>query len=105
MDLLIKLKLLRLTIKKKKDSPSGTAKDLAEFIDKNLHLKAKTVVKSIRDESSVGTHEVKISLDNDELIITHNAFDRKIFAKGAIKAIEWIVNQKPGLYSMQEIIF
>ena len=91
--------------KEKKDSPSGTAKDLAEFIDKNLHLKAKTVVKSIRDESSVGTHEVKISLDNDELIITHNAFDRKIFAKGAIKAIEWIVNQKPGLYSMQEIIF
>ena len=91
--------------KEKKDSPSGTAKDLAEFIDKNLHLKAKTVVKSIRDESSVGPHEVKISLDNDELIITHNAFDRKIFAKGAIKAIEWIVNQKPGLYSMQEIIF
>ena len=43
--------------------------------------------------------------NNDEQIITHNAFDRKIFAKGAIKAIEWIVNQKPGLYSMQEIIF
>ena len=91
--------------KEKKDSPSGTAKDLAEFIDKNLHLKVKTIVKSIRDESSVGIHEVKISLDNDELIITHNAFDRKIFAKGAIKAIEWIVAQKPGLYSMQEISF
>ena len=91
--------------KEKKDSPSGTAKDLAEFIDKNLHLKVNTVVKSIRDESSVGIHEVKISLDNDELIITHNAFDRKIFAKGAIKAIEWIVAQKPGLYSMQEISF
>jgi len=91
--------------KEKKDSPSGTAKDLAEFIDKNLHLKVKTIVKSIRDESSVGIHEVKISLDNDELIITHNAFDRKIFAKGAIKAIEWIVTQKPGLYSMQEISF
>ena len=91
--------------KEKKDSPSGTAKDLAEFIDKNLHLKVNTIVKSIRDESSVGIHEVKISLDNDELIITHNAFDRKIFAKGAIKAIEWIVAQKPGLYSMQEISF
>ena len=91
--------------KEKKDSPSGTAKDLAEFIDKNLHLKVKTIVKSIRDESSVGIHEVKISLDNDELIITHNAFDRKIFAKGAINAIEWIVAQKPGLYSMQEISF
>ena len=91
--------------KEKKDSPSGTAKDLAEFIDKNLHLKVKTIVKSIRDESSVGIHEVKISLDDDELTITHNAFDRKIFAKGAIKAIEWIVAQKPGLYSMQEISF
>ena len=91
--------------KEKKDSPSGTAKDLAEFIDKNLHLKVKTIVKSIRDESSVGIHEVKISLDDDELTITHNAFDRKIFAKGAIKAIEWIVEQKPGLYSMQEISF
>ena len=100
-----KLEITETHHKEKKDSPSGTAKDLAEFIDKNLHLKVNTVVKSIRDESSVGIHEVKISLDNDELIITHNAFDRKIFAKGAIKAIEWIVAQKPGLYSMQEISF
>ena len=95
------MKLLRLIIKKK-DSLLEQQK-ISEFIDKNLHLKAKTVVKSIRDESSVGIHEVKISLDNDELIITHNAFIEK-FCKRATKAIEWIVNQKPGLYSMQEIL-
>ena len=91
--------------KHKKDAPSGTAKDLAKFIDKFLDLNTKTKINFIRDESSVGIHEIKISLDDDELILTHNAYDRKIFAKGAIKAIEWISSQKPGLYSMQDISF
>ena len=91
--------------KEKKDAPSGTAKDLAKFIDKFLDLDTKTKINFIRDDSSVGIHEIKISLDEDELILTHNAYDRKIFAKGAIKAIKWISSQKPGLYSMQDISF
>ena len=91
--------------KEKKDAPSGTAKDLAKFIDKFLDLNTKTKINFIRDDSSVGIHEIKISLDNDELILTHNAYDRKIFANGAIKAIKWIAFQKPGLYSMQDISF
>ena len=91
--------------KEKKDAPSGTAKDLAKFIDKFLDLDTKTKINFIRDDSSVGIHEIKISLEDDELILTHNAYDRKIFANGAIKAIEWISSQKPGLYSMQDISF
>ena len=91
--------------KEKKDAPSGTAKDLAKFIDKFLDLNTKTKINFIRDDSSVGIHEIKISLDDDELILTHNAYDRKIFANGAIKAIKWISSQKPGLYSMQDISF
>ena len=91
--------------KEKKDAPSGTAKDLAKFIDKFLDLNIKTKINFIRDDSSVGIHEIKISLEDDELILTHNAYDRKIFANGAIKAIEWISSQKPGLYSMQDISF
>ena len=91
--------------KEKKDAPSGTAKDLAKFIDKFLDLNIKTKINFIRDDSSVGIHEIKISLDDDELILTHNAYDRKIFANGAIKAIKWISLQKPGLYSMQDISF
>ena len=91
--------------KEKKDAPSGTAKDLAKFIDKFLDLDTKTKINFIRDDSTVGIHEIKISLDDDELILTHNAYDRKIFANGAIKAIKWISSQKPGLYSMQDISF
>ena len=91
--------------KEKKDAPSGTAKDLAKFIDKFLDLNIKTKINFIRDDSSVGIHEIKISLDDDELILTHNAYDRKIFANGAIKAIQWISSQEPGLYSMQDISF
>jgi 4-hydroxy-tetrahydrodipicolinate reductase len=37
--------------------------------------------------------------------LTHNAYNRKIFANGAIKAIKWIASQNPGLYSMQDISF
>ena len=70
---------------------------------KNLNIEID--IKSIRDDSSVGVHEVKFSLDNDEIIFTHNAVNRKIFAQGAVKAIEWIITQKPGFYSMQEISF
>ena len=91
--------------KEKKDAHSGTSKDLAKFIDKFLDLDAKTKINFIRDDSSVGIHEIKISLDDDELILTHNAYDRKIFANGAIKAIQWISSQEPGLYSMQDISF
>ena len=91
--------------KEKKDSPSGTAKDLAHFIKNDLNLNIEIDIKSIRDDSSVGVHEVKFSLDNDEIIFTHNAVNRKIFAQGAVKAIEWIITQKPGFYSMQEISF
>ena len=68
-------------------------------------MNIKTKINFIRDDSSVGIHEIKISLDDDELILPHNAYDRKIFAKGAIKAIKWISSQKPGLYSMQDISF
>ena len=68
-------------------------------------MDTKTKINFIRDDSSVGIHEIKISLEDDELILTHNAYDRKIFANGAIKAIEWISSQKPGLYSMQDISF
>lgn len=91
--------------KEKKDSPSGTAKDLSKFISKELGLDIEVNIESMRDNSSVGIHEIKIIFENDELLLTHNANSRKIFAEGAIKAIEWISDQKPGLYTMQEISF
>ena len=64
-----------------------------------------TNIESIRDDSSVGIHEIKIIFASDEIVITHNANNRKIFAEGAIQAIEWVSCQKPGLYTMQEISF
>jgi 4-hydroxy-tetrahydrodipicolinate reductase len=91
--------------KEKKDSPSGTAKDLSKFINEELNLDIKTNIVSIRDESTVGIHEIKIIFASDEIVITHKANNRKIFAEGAIKAVEWISCQKPGLYTMQEISF
>jgi 4-hydroxy-tetrahydrodipicolinate reductase len=91
--------------KEKKDTPSGTAKDFSKYITKELDLDIEVNIESIRDNSSVGIHEIKIIFENDELLLTHNANSRKIFAEGAIKAIEWISIQKPGLYTMQEISF
>ena len=95
--------------KNKIDSPSGTALDLKEFIEKNqLYPYAltnpKVKIESIRDESSLGTHEVSFKWDDEEITLSHEAKDRKIFAAGIERALN-IKDFKPGLYSMKEILF
>ena len=40
----------------------------------------------------------------ERIELTHRATDRTIFATGALKAAKWVVNQEPGLYSMQDVL-
>ena len=101
------IKIKEIHHKNKIDYPSGTALDLKEFIGKNLDSwphNSKIKIESIRDKSSIGSHEVSIKWDDEEITLRHKAKDRKIFAAG----IEWALNIKdfkPGLYSMKEILF
>jgi 4-hydroxy-tetrahydrodipicolinate reductase len=52
----------------------------------------------------IGDHEAKFVSDEEILSIGHRALDRAIFAKGALHAARWAVSQKPGLYSMRDVL-
>lgn len=105
---------------RKIDSPSGTALILADSINKaldnkmyyeyNRHSKKEKRSKkeigihSIRGGTEVGKHTVAFYGENESFEITHNVTSRSIFANGALKAAEFIVNQKNGLYNMENLV-
>jgi len=102
------------------DSPSGTALLLADSINAaldnkmyyeyNRHSKREKRnpkeigIHSIRGGTTVGSHSVLFFGENESFEITHNVESRSVFAKGAMKAAGFIVNQKNGLYSMKDLI-
>ena len=58
----------------------------------------------MRSGNIIGIHEVKICTDFEQITIKHEAFDRALFAEGAIKAAEYIVGKEPGLYGMKDLM-
>ena len=59
---------------------------------------------SLRGGSVVGDHTVILAGEGERIELTHRAQDRAIFARGAIKAALWARRQKPGLYSMADVL-
>lgn len=100
----------------KKDSPSGTAYTLIEdIISTNSRYKGFTLnvqptddekipVTAIREGEIKGYHEVSWNSGLEKVLISHEAFDRRIFAQGAVLAAQWLKNAKPGVYTMKDII-
>ncbi len=102
----------------KKDSPSGTAHTLIGDIvdqhkrytdfkltnDENACEDSILPVHAIREGEVKGYHEVTWTSDSEKITLSHEAFDRKIFAEGAIMAAGWLMDQKPGVYTMRDII-
>jgi 4-hydroxy-tetrahydrodipicolinate reductase len=103
---------------KKKDAPSGTALKAAEVISGALSEKPKLVygregvsprgkeigIHAVRGGDIVGDHTVLFACEGERIEIKHQAHSRSAFASGAVKAARWIVTQKPGMYSMSDII-
>lgn len=87
----------------KKDAPSGTAKRLAEIL-KEVSGKKSVEPLSIRAGDIVGEHSVIFSGRGERLELTHRAGSRATFAEGALRAARWVVRQKPGLYSMEDVL-
>jgi len=87
---------------KKKDAPSGTAKTLGEIL--KTELKIDVPIESIRQGDVVGEHIVAFVGPSERLELTHRAGSREIFARGALRAAEWIVGKPAGLYSMQDVL-
>ena len=100
----VKIKIIETHHDKKKDAPSGTAIDLKEYIVKGLgNMDSEIEIKSIRDKSSVGKHEVIFRFKNEEFSVSHNALSREIFGQG-ISLAERIMDKKPGIYSMTSLL-
>ena len=108
--------------KHKKDHPSGTAlmlgkgiafgknKDFYKLIGKK-YLNKKTFpygqkinFNSIRKGEVIGEHEVRFSSGKEVMTLNHESFDRTLYSEGALTAAKWIMNKKPGLYSMRNLL-
>jgi 4-hydroxy-tetrahydrodipicolinate reductase len=87
----------------KKDSPSGTAKEIARIV-KELKGDAHIPIESIREDDIVGEHTITFDSDVDTIEITHSAKTRDIFAKGALAAAKWIAGKQAGLYTMKDVL-
>ncbi|MFQ6048513.1 MAG: 4-hydroxy-tetrahydrodipicolinate reductase, partial [Phycisphaerae bacterium] len=62
-------------------------------------------VHAVRLGDTVGQHEVHFGCLGETLTLRHVAHTRETFARGALRAAEWIVHQPPGLYSMHDVLF
>ncbi len=86
----------------KKDAPSGTAKRLQEVLKQVRGKDAPA--HALRVGDVVGDHTVTFGTAGERLELTHRASSRETFARGAVRAAKWIVNQPPGLYDMQDVL-
>ena len=89
----------------KKDAPSGTAKRLAELLASiRNQLSGSVPVHAIRAGDIVGDHTVILAGPSERLELTHRAHSRDVFAQGALRAAQFVVKQKPGLYDMSHVL-
>jgi 4-hydroxy-tetrahydrodipicolinate reductase len=59
---------------------------------------------TLRGGTVIGEHSVIFAGPDERIELTHKAADRMIFARGALHAALWARNQKPGLYSMADVL-
>jgi 4-hydroxy-tetrahydrodipicolinate reductase len=106
----------------KKDAPSGTATTLLEIVadvrqvqlEEALRHGRKGIVgertageigiHALRGGDVVGDHTVIFAANGERVELTHKASSRETFANGALRAAQWVVQQKPGLYDMQDVL-
>ena len=115
-------KIFEVHHKHKKDYPSGTAlmlgkgiaigkkKDFYKMLGKKyLNKKSfpygkKINFNSLRKGEFIGEHEIKFSSGKEIITLNHEAFDRALYSEGALTAAKWLMNKKPGLYSMRNLM-
>jgi len=91
--------------RQKKDAPSGTAKRLADVLASARQQPIESVpVHAVRAGDIVGDHSVILAGPSERLELTHRAQSRDVFAKGALRAAQFVVGQPPGLYDMADVL-
>lgn len=116
------IEVLEMHHRHKVDAPSGTALLLGQAAadGRGIDLEAQSVrvrdghtgarpegsigFATLRGGSVVGEHSVLFAGEGETVTLSHSAGDRSIFARGAVKAALWAFGQKPGLYSMSDVL-
>lgn len=116
------IEILEMHHRQKVDAPSGTALLLGEAAAKGRAVDLKDHsdrgrdgitgarkaghigFASLRGGSVAGDHMVIFASENERIELIHRAESRAIFAGGAVKAAVWLARQKPGRYTMQEVL-
>lgn len=102
--------------REKVDAPSGTALFLASSIAREhkkeviygrqgIRQKKEIGISSTRGGLIFGEHELRFLSDDEEITITHRAFSRQIFAKGALYLASWLCAKKDtGVFSLEDVL-
>jgi 4-hydroxy-tetrahydrodipicolinate reductase len=116
------LEIIEMHHRLKKDAPSGTAATLAEILADVREQQLEDVLRhgrhgivgertseeigmhSLRGGDVVGDHTVIFATNGERLELTHRASSRETLANGALRAAQWVVHQKPGLFNMQHVL-
>jgi 4-hydroxy-tetrahydrodipicolinate reductase len=116
------LEIVEMHHRTKKDAPSGTAMSLAKILAEVRQTQLAKVIRhgregitgeraaeeigvhSLRGGDVVGDHTVVFATNGERLELTHKASSRESFANGALRAAQWAVKQRPGLYDMQDVL-
>lgn len=100
----------------KRDAPSGTAITFAEkIIENNSRYRDWSLtegpvdegilpVHAYREDDIPGTHRVAYGSSIDQITLEHKAHGRDGFVAGALQAAEWLIAQKPGVYTMKDLL-
>ncbi|HEX4890694.1 MAG TPA: 4-hydroxy-tetrahydrodipicolinate reductase [Alphaproteobacteria bacterium] len=122
LDSAFDIEILEMHHRHKVDAPSGTALLLGEAAAEGRGVKlADAAVRGrdgitgarkagdigfavLRGGGVVGDHSVLFAADDEIIELRHQAFDRSIFARGAVAAARWGQGKKPGLYSMADVL-
>jgi 4-hydroxy-tetrahydrodipicolinate reductase len=108
--------------RQKVDAPSGTAIAIGEAVARGRGVDFDAVkisgrdgqtgarpvgaigLSSLRGGQVVGEHTLLFAAGDEHIAITHRAFDRRSFARGAVSAALWLRGKPPGLYNMMDVL-
>lgn len=108
--------------RQKVDAPSGTAIGMGRAVAKGRGVRLEDLTESgrhghtgarktgaigfaaLRGGQVVGEHTLIFAAGTEHIALTHRAFDRRVFATGAVRAALWAAGRPPGLYSMMDVL-
>ncbi len=116
------VEIVELHHNKKKDAPSGTAVRMGEVVAEALgrdynkvarccregivgeRSKEEIGMQTVRGGDIIGEHTVYFIGQGERIELSHRAMTRDMFSRGSVRAAQWVVSQKPGLYDMQDVL-